>query len=208
MDIEQKQAELIDHFVKRASASKGSALGSVIAEATSHPSLFAFSEILVVSTVAELPGTEHSVYVDMLRLFAHGTWSEYKNNAGRVLQLAPDQVLKLKQLTVLTLAETNKVLDAQDPLADKKSELAACQRWVEDKMLKRSKAFEVMGAMTLNNLQTGLPGVFRALTSFSVLFTEVRCLLHVNNENDDSEAAANFGALSAPILLHQNRLFI
>ncbi|GKV12741.1 hypothetical protein SLEP1_g23855 [Rubroshorea leprosula] len=45
----------------------------------------------------------------MLRLFAHGTWSDYKNNAGRLLQLAPDQVLKLKQLTVLTLAETNKV---------------------------------------------------------------------------------------------------
>ncbi|GLT51562.1 hypothetical protein SLA2020_249640 [Shorea laevis] len=110
MDIEQKQAELIDHFVKRASACKGSALGSVIAEATSHPSLFAFSEILAVSTVAELPGTEHSVYVDMLRLFAHGTWSDYKNNAGRLPQLAPDQVLKLKQLTVLTLAETNKVL--------------------------------------------------------------------------------------------------
>ncbi|GLT84313.1 hypothetical protein SLE2022_025490 [Rubroshorea leprosula] len=110
MDIEQKQAELIDHFVNRASASKGSALGSIIVEATSHPSLFAFSEILAVSTVAELPGTEHSVFVDMLRLFAHGTWSDYKNNAGRLPQLAPDQVLKLKQLTVLTLAETNKVL--------------------------------------------------------------------------------------------------
>ncbi|GKV12747.1 hypothetical protein SLEP1_g23861 [Rubroshorea leprosula] len=72
-----------------------------------------------------------------------------------------------------TASDNGQVLDAQDPLADKKSELAACQRWVEDKMLKRSKAFEVMGAMTLNNLQTGLPGVFRALTSFSVLFTEV-----------------------------------
>lgn len=29
--------------------------------------------------------------------------------AGRLPQLVPDQVLKLKQLTVLTLAETNKV---------------------------------------------------------------------------------------------------
>ncbi|WCJ23013.1 COP9 signalosome complex subunit 7 [Euphorbia peplus] len=110
MDIEQKQAEFIDHFVKQASALKGSNLGSVVIEATSNPSLFAFSEILAVPSVSELEGTEHSVYIDLLRLFAHGTWTDYKNNAGRFPQLVPDQVLKLKQLTVLTLAENNKVL--------------------------------------------------------------------------------------------------
>ncbi|KAK4849025.1 hypothetical protein QYF36_019944 [Acer negundo] len=110
MDIEQRQAELIDDFIKQASALKGSALAPVIVEATSHQSLFAFSEILAVPTVAELGGTENSAYLDMLRLFAHGTWSDYKSNAGLLPQLVPDQVLKLKQLTVLTLAETNKVL--------------------------------------------------------------------------------------------------
>ncbi|KAL9434831.1 hypothetical protein AB3S75_021156 [Citrus x aurantiifolia] len=110
MDIEQRQAELIDHFVKQASNQKGAALGSVIVEATSQPSLFAFSEILAVPNIAEFEGTENSKYLDMLRLFAHGTWSDYKNNAGHLPQLVPDQVLKLKQLTVLTLAETNKVL--------------------------------------------------------------------------------------------------
>ncbi|KAE8694195.1 COP9 signalosome complex subunit 7 [Hibiscus syriacus] len=110
MDIEQKQAVLIDRFVKQASAQKGTALGSVIVEATSHPSLFAFSEILAVPTVTELEGTENSVYLEVLRLFAHGTWSDYKNNSGSLPQLVPDQVLKLKQLTVLTLAETNKEL--------------------------------------------------------------------------------------------------
>ncbi|XP_065859152.1 COP9 signalosome complex subunit 7 isoform X2 [Euphorbia lathyris] len=110
MDIEQKQAELIDHFVKQTSPLKGSNLGPVIIEATSHPSLFAFSEILAVPSVSELEGTENSLYIDVLRLFAHGTWTDYKNNAGRLPQLIPDQVLKLKQLTVLTLAENNKVL--------------------------------------------------------------------------------------------------
>ncbi|GMQ00404.1 hypothetical protein CsSME_00047503 [Camellia sinensis var. sinensis] len=34
-----------------------------------------------------------------------------KGNAGRLPQLVPDQTLKLKQLTVLTLAETDKELD-------------------------------------------------------------------------------------------------
>ncbi|KAK8481890.1 hypothetical protein V6N13_122801 [Hibiscus sabdariffa] len=63
-------------------------------------------------------------------------------------------------------------LDARDPLSEKKSELAASQRRVEDQMLRHAKAVEVTRAMTLNNLQTGLPGVFQALTSFSALFTE------------------------------------
>lgn len=63
-------------------------------------------------------------------------------------------------------------LDARDPLAEKKLELEACQRRVEDEKMKHSKAVEVTRAMTLNNLQTGLPGVFQALTSFSSLFME------------------------------------
>ncbi|GER49376.1 COP9 complex subunit 7a [Striga asiatica] len=110
MDIEQKQAEHIDYFVKQASDLKGSALSNVVVEATSHPYLFAFSEILSVPNVLELEGTENSVLLELLRIFAHGTWSEYKSVASHLPQLVPDQVLKLKQLTVLTLAETTKVL--------------------------------------------------------------------------------------------------
>lgn len=64
------------------------------------------------------------------------------------------------------------ILDARDPLAEKKIELVACQRRVEEEKIKHSKAVEVTRAMTLNNLQTGLPGVFQALTSFSALFME------------------------------------
>lgn len=68
--------------------------------------------------------------------------------------------------------DNGQVLDARDPLAEKKSELVACQRRVEDEMVRHAKAVEVTRAMTLNNLQTGLPGVFQALTSFSALFME------------------------------------
>ncbi|GAB4861977.1 hypothetical protein Ancab_037231 [Ancistrocladus abbreviatus] len=68
--------------------------------------------------------------------------------------------------------DSGHVLDARDPLAEKKSELAACQRRVEDELLKYSKAVEVTRAMTLNNVQTGLPGVFQPMTSFSSLFMD------------------------------------
>ncbi|KAK1272776.1 hypothetical protein QJS04_geneDACA012508 [Acorus gramineus] len=64
------------------------------------------------------------------------------------------------------------VLDARDPLAEKKLEIAACRRRVEEEMSRHSKAVEVTRAMTLNNIQTGLPGVFQAMTGFSGLFAE------------------------------------
>uniref|UniRef100_A0A7N0TIL4 PCI domain-containing protein n=2 Tax=Kalanchoe fedtschenkoi TaxID=63787 RepID=A0A7N0TIL4_KALFE len=110
MEIERKQADLIDHYVKQASSLQGSSLPILILEATSNPSLFAFSEILAVPTIAQLEGTGQSVYLNMLRLFAYGTWSDYKKNSASLLQLVPEQVLKLKQLTVLSMAETGKVL--------------------------------------------------------------------------------------------------
>ncbi|KAK1401454.1 BZIP domain class transcription factor [Heracleum sosnowskyi] len=68
--------------------------------------------------------------------------------------------------------DSGHALDARDPLSEKKSELAASQRRVEDEMVRHSKAVEVTRAMTLNNIQTGLPGVFQALTSFSSLIME------------------------------------
>ncbi|KAL8141283.1 hypothetical protein V2J09_007304 [Rumex salicifolius] len=110
MDIEEKQAEFIVHFVKQASNRRGSELAPLVVEATSHPSLFAFSEILALPNIIELHGTVHSMYLDLLRLYAHGTWSDYKSNIGYLPSLVPDQVLKLKQLTVLTLSESSKVL--------------------------------------------------------------------------------------------------
>ncbi|XP_076920696.1 nitrate regulatory gene2 protein-like [Bidens hawaiensis] len=68
--------------------------------------------------------------------------------------------------------DTGHGLDARDPLAEKKTELVAYQRRVEEEMVRHSKAVEVTRAMTLNNIQTGLPGVFQAMTSFSGLIME------------------------------------
>ncbi|KAL6641465.1 hypothetical protein ACP70R_019646 [Stipagrostis hirtigluma subsp. patula] len=57
--------------------------------------------------------------------------------------------------------------DARDPLAEKKSEIALCRRKVEDEMTRHAKAVEVTRSMTLNNIQTGLPGMFQAIAGFS-----------------------------------------
>lgn len=54
MDIEEKQAEHIAHFVQQASILKGSSLSKLIVDATSHPSLFAFSEILSLPNILQV----------------------------------------------------------------------------------------------------------------------------------------------------------
>ncbi|KAJ3678707.1 hypothetical protein LUZ60_002510 [Juncus effusus] len=111
MDMERKQAELIQQFTEQATATiDPRVLASIIADATCHPSLFAFSEILSVPNVSKLEGTQLSSSLDLLRLFAYGTWSDYRSNASSLPSLLPDQVRKLKQLSVLTLAETKKIL--------------------------------------------------------------------------------------------------
>ncbi|KAG6508419.1 protein ROLLING AND ERECT LEAF 2-like [Zingiber officinale] len=64
------------------------------------------------------------------------------------------------------------VFDMRDPLAEKKSEVAACRRKVEEEITRHAKAVEVTRSLTLNNIQTGLPGVFQALTGFSRMVVE------------------------------------
>ncbi|XP_061980728.1 COP9 signalosome complex subunit 7-like isoform X2 [Populus nigra] len=111
MEIEEGQAQVIQKFVNKASTLETtSSLANLIVEATSHPSLFAFSEILSLPNILQLQGTEDSAYIDLLRLFGYGTWRDYKGNSAMLPKLSQDQILKLKQLTVLTLSETNKVL--------------------------------------------------------------------------------------------------
>uniref|UniRef100_A0ACD5TMH2 Uncharacterized protein n=1 Tax=Avena sativa TaxID=4498 RepID=A0ACD5TMH2_AVESA len=57
--------------------------------------------------------------------------------------------------------------DARDPLSEKKAEIAQCRRKVEDEITRHAKAVEVTRSMTLNNIQTGLPGMFQAIAGFS-----------------------------------------
>ncbi|CAN1259141.1 COP9 signalosome complex subunit 7 [Linum perenne] len=115
MEIEQRQATFIGNFVEQASAvvaspAASSSLARIVVESTSHPSVFSFSEILAVPNFDQLQGTEHSTYIDLLKVFAYGTWRDYKAKSSVLPQLTPSQIIKLKQLTVLTLAGRNKVI--------------------------------------------------------------------------------------------------
>eukprot|EP01018_Ginkgo_biloba_P001488 Gb_38024 [translate_table: standard] len=56
MEIEQRQAEFVQQFVKEAESARGGEAAKLIMIATSHSSLFAFSEILSVPSILECYG--------------------------------------------------------------------------------------------------------------------------------------------------------
>eukprot|EP00271_Cylindrocystis_brebissonii_P018263 TRINITY_DN5099_c0_g1_i4.p1 TRINITY_DN5099_c0_g1~~TRINITY_DN5099_c0_g1_i4.p1 ORF type:complete len:268 (-),score=56.31 TRINITY_DN5099_c0_g1_i4:19-822(-) len=93
MDLESGQAELLEQFCLLAKSTRGRGTAELVSQAIGEPGLFAFGELL-----------------DLQQLFAYGTWSDYKDASSRLPALQPAQELKLKQLTVMTLAEGIKVL--------------------------------------------------------------------------------------------------
>uniref|UniRef100_A0A804QEX0 COP9 signalosome complex subunit 7 n=1 Tax=Zea mays TaxID=4577 RepID=A0A804QEX0_MAIZE len=140
MDAERRQAELIAQFSSQAVAlSSAQQLAALVLEATSHPALFAFSELLALPALSMLAGTQYSSSLDLLRLFAYGTLKDYKNNSGSLPALLPDQVRKLKQLSVLTLAESTKIL----PYDQLMQELDVSNGIVRGKLDQLRRCFEV-----------------------------------------------------------------
>mmetsp|Transcript_39123 Transcript_39123/g.74971 ORF Transcript_39123/g.74971 Transcript_39123/m.74971 type:complete len:259 (+) Transcript_39123:288-1064(+) len=105
-------ADVLEQFCLLAKNARGRACVQIILEATASPGLFAYGELLDMPNIQELKGTEHASSFELLRLFAHGSWSDYKASAavGTLPPLSPKQELKMKQLTVVSLAETAKVL--------------------------------------------------------------------------------------------------
>ncbi|EMS65997.1 hypothetical protein TRIUR3_20361 [Triticum urartu] len=80
MDAERRQAELIEQFSAQAAAlSSAPQLAALVLEATSHPALFAFSELLTLPALSKLTGTQYASSLDLLRLFAYGTLKDYKS---------------------------------------------------------------------------------------------------------------------------------
>lgn len=110
MEVEARQVEVAEQFCLLAKSARGRAAAEIVAQATADPALFAFGELLHAPHIQELQGTEHAYAWELLQLFAYGTWADFRAAAHRLPPLQPQQVLKLKQLTVMTLAEKAKVV--------------------------------------------------------------------------------------------------
>lgn len=100
-------------LVARSTKPRGAAAANLVHQAISAPGVYFFGELLDVQGVAELATSSDSDASSQLRtayqlllLFAYGTCSDYVQLArsGAVPELSSDQVQKLRQLTLLSLA--------------------------------------------------------------------------------------------------------
>jgi COP9 signalosome complex subunit 7 len=107
----------LEGFEALVKSSSGQAVVMVIQQVLKHPQIFVFGELLEATSVKELANSQHKLWYDLLRLFASGTYQDYKARS-ELPKLSAPQLTKLKQLSVVEYAAKNKALSYEKLLAD------------------------------------------------------------------------------------------
>lgn len=97
-------AAALEGFVLLAKSSSGDQLVMVLKQIIKHPQIFVFGEILDIPAVQQLEHTPHKPYLDLLKLFAYGVWSDYQSSRASLPPLSESETVKLKQLSIVTMA--------------------------------------------------------------------------------------------------------
>nr|XP_019003353.1 uncharacterized protein I203_04392 [Kwoniella mangroviensis CBS 8507]OCF66814.1 hypothetical protein I203_04392 [Kwoniella mangroviensis CBS 8507] len=95
----------LEPFLLLARSTKGAAAAKIIVDATAAPGVYAFSELLELPNIQELStDPSYQNHYRLLQLFAYGTLTDYESNPSSYPSLSPTHILKLKHLTVVSLA--------------------------------------------------------------------------------------------------------
>ena len=81
----------------------------------------------------QLESTPAAPHVALLRVFAYGTLPEYRQHASTLPPLSPAQLLKLRQLTVVQMADASVSMPYDELMAAKTKEVAALTKSIESK---------------------------------------------------------------------------
>ncbi|ETI19808.1 hypothetical protein G647_08821 [Cladophialophora carrionii CBS 160.54] len=104
--VQTKALAAIQPIIYQITSSKNASprfVAELIKGAISDRGAYIFTELLQLPTVQALRGTEFEPWLTLLEIFSWGTYEEYKANPS-LPQLDVHQTLKLRQLTLLTLA--------------------------------------------------------------------------------------------------------
>ncbi|ODM22728.1 COP9 signalosome complex subunit 7 [Aspergillus cristatus] len=101
------------HLANSNSATSPRFIAKIITDATSSPQAYVFAELLESRTIQSLRSKEtpeeYQGYLTLLEIFAWGTWKDYQSTPN-LPKLNQDQTLKLRLLSLLSLAPTIKPL--------------------------------------------------------------------------------------------------
>ncbi|KLT45771.1 hypothetical protein CC85DRAFT_269062 [Cutaneotrichosporon oleaginosum] len=96
---------VLEPFLILARGTKGAGAAKVILDATAAPRVYTFGELLDVPSIKELEhDPTHAKSYRLLQLFAYGTLADYNASPDTFPPLSPSHIVKLKHLSLLSLA--------------------------------------------------------------------------------------------------------
>ncbi|XP_027197367.2 COP9 signalosome complex subunit 7b-like [Dermatophagoides pteronyssinus] len=98
-------------------ASEPKNLIDIIRQALESPSIYVFGELLDVSNIKALVDTEYEPYLNLLNIFAFGTYQDYRKQKRDSPHKLPDlselMIIKLRHLSIVSLARCRRHIPYQ-----------------------------------------------------------------------------------------------
>ncbi|KAI9059565.1 hypothetical protein FKP32DRAFT_1596129 [Trametes sanguinea] len=117
MEMGTQHVSKLEPFLLMSKAAKGAAAAKLIQDATSAPGVFVFGELLEQPNIQELAANEqHSRFYSLLQLFAYKTYADYIQHKDALPPLSDAQTVKLKQLSLVSLAQNSRILPYEELL--------------------------------------------------------------------------------------------
>jgi len=97
-----------EQFCLLAKSQRGRAIVQLIQQVLNKEKIYVFGELLGLESVQALKDSEFKEHYRLLELFCYGNYSEYQKNRDQYTELSKKMVVKLRQLSIVSLAHKSK----------------------------------------------------------------------------------------------------
>lgn len=143
------EASPLSQFVILAQTAQGRACEALVRQALDHSAVFVFGELLDCPNVQALGAAPASAgLLELLRIFAYGTYPDFRARRAELPELSAAQLRKLQLLTVVSLATKDKYI----PFSDLQAALdVTSARELEDLIIEAVYQNLIVGKMDQEN---------------------------------------------------------
>ncbi|OWA54041.1 putative COP9 signalosome complex subunit 7a [Hypsibius exemplaris] len=103
VEAESRLPEL--EVLLRSKSSKGRMIADLLRQITEIPDIYRFQTYLTIPNVQDLRNSDFTATLDLLALYAYGTYSQYSENSSKYPALSEKQIFTLRCLTLASLAK-------------------------------------------------------------------------------------------------------
>lgn len=114
----EKPGNPLEQFVLLGKTACGVAVTELISQALDMAGVYVFGELLDLPNIQALSEGQYSSHLQLLNLFAYGTYSDYKANHATLPALTPAQAKKLRHLSIVSMATKNKCIPYAELLTE------------------------------------------------------------------------------------------